>query len=46
MRQLDALADQVELWVSADWFGSVPIDEAASQRRRTRMRAAGGSDVP
>ncbi len=40
VRQLDTLADQVELWVSADWFGSVPIDEAVDAATRSRVRTA------
>ena len=41
VRQLDTLADQVELWVAADWFGSVPIDEDVDAATRTRVRDAG-----
>ena len=40
VRQLDTLAGQVELWVSADWFGSVPIDEAVDAATRARVRTA------
>jgi uncharacterized protein (DUF885 family) len=41
VRQLDTLADQVDLWISADWFGSVPIDEGVDAATRARVRAAG-----
>ena len=40
VRQLDTLADQVELWISANWFGSVPIDEAVDAATRVRVRGA------
>jgi len=40
VRQLDTLADQVELWVTADWFGSVPIAEGVGAASRARVRAA------
>jgi len=41
VRQLDTLADQVELWVAADWFGSVPIDGEVDAATRRRVRDAG-----
>jgi uncharacterized protein (DUF885 family) len=41
VRQLDTFADQVDLWISADWFGSVPIDEGVDADTRARVRAAG-----
>jgi uncharacterized protein (DUF885 family) len=40
VRQLDTLADQVELWITTDWFGSVPIDEAVDADTRARVRGA------
>lgn len=40
VRQLDTLAGQIELWIAADWFGSVPIDEAVDAATRARVRTA------
>ena len=40
VRQLDTLADQVALWVDADWFGSLPIDDGVDAETRARVRAA------
>lgn len=40
VRQLDTLAGQIELWISADWFGSVPIDDAVDAATRARVRVA------
>ncbi|MGZ8805358.1 MAG: DUF885 domain-containing protein [Microbacterium sp.] len=40
VRQLDTLAEQVELWIAADWFGSVPIDTAVDADTRERVRTA------
>lgn len=40
VRQLDTLADQLDLWVRADWFGSVPVDDAVDAATRARVRAA------
>lgn len=40
VRQLDTLAAQLDLWVDADWFGSVPVDDAVDARTRARIRAA------
>jgi uncharacterized protein (DUF885 family) len=40
VRQLDTLAGQLDLWISADWFGSIPIDEAVDAATRARARQA------
>ncbi|SFS15469.1 Uncharacterized conserved protein, DUF885 familyt [Microbacterium sp. cf046] len=40
VRQLDTLADQVQVWVDADWFGSVPIAGAVDAQTRARVRRA------
>ena len=40
VRQLETLAGQIELWIAADWFGSVPIDEAVNAATRARVRVA------
>ena len=40
VRQLDTLAGQIELWIAADWFGSVPVDEAVDAATRARVRVA------
>jgi uncharacterized protein (DUF885 family) len=40
VRQLETLAGQLESWLSADWFGSVPIDDAVDAATRARVRAA------
>jgi uncharacterized protein (DUF885 family) len=40
MRQLDTLAGQIELWIAADWFGSVPVDEGVDAATRARVRVA------
>lgn len=39
-RQLDTLAGQIELWIAADWFGSVPIEESVDAATRARVREA------
>jgi uncharacterized protein (DUF885 family) len=40
VRQLDTLAGQLDLWIGADWFGSVPIDDAVDAATRARVRSA------
>lgn len=40
VRQLDTLAGQIELWIAADWFGSVPVDEGVDAATRARVRVA------
>jgi uncharacterized protein (DUF885 family) len=40
VRQLDSLADQVEAWVEADWFGSIPVAASVDDALRTRARKA------
>jgi uncharacterized protein (DUF885 family) len=40
VRQLDTLADQLDLWVRAGWFGSVPVDDAVDAATRARVRSA------
>lgn len=40
VRQLDTLAGQLDLWISADWFGSIPIDDAVDAATRARAREA------
>ncbi|WP_228484725.1 DUF885 domain-containing protein [Microbacterium cremeum] len=40
VRQLDTLAAQVESWVAADWFGSVPVAPGVSDSDTARVRAA------
>ncbi len=40
VRQLDALASQVEAWVAADFFGSVPMGEGVDADLRARVRTA------
>ncbi|MCR2810817.1 MULTISPECIES: DUF885 domain-containing protein [unclassified Microbacterium] len=40
VRQLDTLTAQIELWLSADWFGSLPIDDPVDAATRGRVRAA------
>lgn len=41
VRQLDTLAGQVEAWISADWFGSVPVAPGVAESEAARVRAAG-----
>lgn len=41
VRQLDTLAGQVEAWISADWFGSVPVAAGVADSDTARVRAAG-----
>ena len=41
VRQLDTLADQVERWIEADWFGSLPLAEGTTASDAERVRAAG-----
>lgn len=40
VRQLDTLAGQLDVWISADWFGSIPIDDAVDAATRARAREA------
>jgi uncharacterized protein (DUF885 family) len=40
VRQLDTLADQLERWISADWFGSIPIADDVRPPERLRVRDA------
>lgn len=40
VRQLDTLAEQIDLWIEADWFGSVPIAEGVDSHIRARVRAS------
>jgi uncharacterized protein (DUF885 family) len=40
VRQLDTLAGQLDMWIGADWFGSVPIDAAVDAATRARVRSA------
>lgn len=41
VRQLDTLAAQIEAWIDADWFGSVPVAPDAGAEASARVRAAG-----
>lgn len=43
VRQLDTLAGQVEAWISADWFGSVPVADGVADSDAARVRAAGAA---
>ncbi|MDW4571788.1 DUF885 domain-containing protein [Microbacterium sp. M3] len=40
VRQLDGLADQVQLWIDRDWFGSIPLAEGTDAAAAARVRAA------
>ena len=40
VRQLDTLADQLEGWITANVFGSVPVAEGADPAAMNRVRAA------
>jgi uncharacterized protein (DUF885 family) len=40
VRQLDALAAQVESWIAGDWFGSIPVAADAGAEASARVRAA------
>lgn len=40
LRQLDTLAAQLERWIEADWFGSVPVAPAVDEGIRARVRRA------
>ncbi|MET0673970.1 MAG: DUF885 domain-containing protein [Microbacterium pygmaeum] len=39
-RQLDTLAGQLDLWLEADWFGSVPVADDLGAQERARLRTA------
>lgn len=40
VRQLDTLAEQLDLWVDSDWFGSIPVGAGVDATTRARVRAA------
>lgn len=40
VRQLDTLADQVQMWIDRDWFGAVPIAEGTDAAAAARVRSA------
>ncbi len=40
VRQIDTLIAQVEAWIAADWFGSIPIEGGADAAAHERAREA------
>lgn len=40
VRQLDTLTAQVEMWIAADWFGSIPVADGVDAAATARIRAA------